>query len=86
MVLCHCRIGEFLFSFQIFSLRDFRFFYCLKNRGGYLVVPHTFEFWQGQTNRLHDRIQFRKADDTGVVDERLVFKGENGWMYERLAP
>lgn len=43
-----------------------------------------FEFWQGQTNRLHDRIQFRrpKPDD----DSALVHAGENGWVYERLAP
>ncbi|KAL3270576.1 hypothetical protein HHI36_021113 [Cryptolaemus montrouzieri] len=31
--------------------------------GGYLVRPHTFEFWQGQTDRLHDRIRFRKLKE-----------------------
>ena len=24
---------------------------------GYRVVPHTFEFWQGQSTRIHDRIR-----------------------------
>lgn len=53
-------------------------------RGGFLIKPHLFEFWQGQTNRLHDRIIFRrpKPDD----NKDLVHDGENGWVYERLAP
>ncbi|XP_055322182.1 pyridoxine/pyridoxamine 5'-phosphate oxidase-like isoform X2 [Sitodiplosis mosellana] len=56
----------------------------LPNWGGYLIKPHWFEFWQGQTNRLHDRIIFRrpKSDD----NKELVHDGENGWVYERLAP
>lgn len=42
------------------------------NWGGYLVRPSLIEFWQGRSNRLHDRIQFRL---------------ENGiWRKERLAP
>lgn len=40
--------------------------------GGYRIVPHRLEFWQGHSNRLHDRFQYRK---------------ENGaWIIERLAP
>lgn len=40
--------------------------------GGYRVVPSLIEFWQGRSNRLHDRIQYKK---------------ENGeWVMERLAP
>ncbi|PLW92637.1 MAG: pyridoxamine 5'-phosphate oxidase [Marinilabiliales bacterium] len=31
--------------------------------GGYRVVPYYFEFWQGQPNRLHDRIMYKKQDD-----------------------
>ncbi|KAI6657733.1 Pyridoxine-5'-phosphate oxidase-like [Oopsacas minuta] len=26
---------------------------------GYLVVPDTFEFWQGHSGRLHDRFQYK---------------------------
>ncbi|XP_052865800.1 pyridoxine/pyridoxamine 5'-phosphate oxidase-like [Anopheles cruzii] len=59
----------------------------LPNWGGYLVRPKAIEFWQGQTNRLHDRIRFRKALK---VDERvdgvLLHQGESDWVYERLAP
>ncbi|NWT07374.1 PNPO oxidase, partial [Mionectes macconnelli] len=31
--------------------------------GGYIVEPEVVEFWQGQTNRLHDRIVFRRLRD-----------------------
>ena len=31
--------------------------------GGYLIVPHYFEFWQGRLGRLHDRICFQKEGD-----------------------
>ena len=41
--------------------------------GGYRVNPVTIEFWQGRSNRLHDRLQF-------------TLKDEGGWMVERLAP
>ena len=40
--------------------------------GGYLVTPDLFEFWQGRTNRLHDRLRYRKDD--------------SGWIVERVAP
>lgn len=40
--------------------------------GGYRVVPHTIEFWQGRENRLHDRFCYQK---TG-----------NDWTIQRLAP
>jgi pyridoxamine 5'-phosphate oxidase len=40
--------------------------------GGYLLCPDTVEFWQGQVNRMHDRLRYRR---------------ENGdWVVERLAP
>ena len=41
--------------------------------GGLRVVPETVEFWQGRSNRLHDRLRFRRTAD-GV------------WLTERLAP
>ncbi|NWQ71404.1 PNPO oxidase, partial [Neopipo cinnamomea] len=31
--------------------------------GGYVLEPEVVEFWQGQTNRLHDRIVFRRLRD-----------------------
>jgi len=31
-----------------------------KNWGGYILIPKYFEFWQGQENRLHDRIVYKK--------------------------
>jgi pyridoxamine 5'-phosphate oxidase len=40
--------------------------------GGYLVSPVEIELWEGQPNRLHDRVRYRRADD--------------GWVRERLAP
>jgi pyridoxamine 5'-phosphate oxidase len=40
--------------------------------GGYVVVPETFEFWQSRDDRLHDRLRYRRADGT--------------WLLERLAP
>lgn len=55
--------------------------------GGYLVRPRTIEFWQGQTNRLHDRIRFRKLlKDGEKVDGEVLHEGEAGWFYDRLAP
>ncbi|EDV92822.1 GH18971 [Drosophila grimshawi] len=59
----------------------------LPNWGGYLVRPSTIEFWQGQTDRLHDRIRFRRGPAVAAeVDGKLVHQGDNGWVYERLAP
>ncbi|VDI39838.1 pyridoxamine 5'-phosphate oxidase [Mytilus galloprovincialis] len=54
--------------------------------GGYLVTPDLFEFWQGQTTRLHDRICFRRLATGEKVDEKLTHIGEDGWVFERLEP
>jgi pyridoxamine 5'-phosphate oxidase len=40
--------------------------------GGYRVVPHAYEFWQGRENRLHDRIAYIRQDHL--------------WRMERLSP
>ena len=40
--------------------------------GGYILKPGIFEFWQGRANRLHDRVSYRKVNDT--------------WIIERLSP
>ena len=42
--------------------------------GGYRVVPHSFEFWQGRPNRLHDRFLYSRLDV------------ESAWDIQRLAP
>ncbi len=41
--------------------------------GGFRLLPHTIEFWQGRRNRLHDRIRYRLQND-------------GAWLLERLAP
>lgn len=38
--------------------------------GGFRVIPNLFEFWQGRSNRLHDRICYRLVDGSWVI-ERL---------------
>jgi pyridoxamine 5'-phosphate oxidase len=40
--------------------------------GGYVVTPVEVELWEGQPNRLHDRVRYRRVDDE--------------WARERLAP
>jgi pyridoxamine 5'-phosphate oxidase len=42
--------------------------------GGYRVIPLLFEFWQGRSDRLHDRFWYRLRSD--VKD----------WVVERLSP
>jgi pyridoxamine 5'-phosphate oxidase len=41
--------------------------------GGYLLVPDTFEFWQGRRSRLHDRL-------------RYTLQADGAWLRQRLAP
>src|SRR3954447_10431880 len=40
--------------------------------GGLRVMPETVEFWQGRSNRLHDRLRYRRTDDRGWIVERLA--------------
>ena len=41
--------------------------------GGYRVKPYSIEFWQGRTNRLHDRFRYTRQP-------------EGSWLIERLSP
>jgi len=40
--------------------------------GGFRLIPHSVQFWQGRPDRLHDRFRYRKNADL--------------WIVERLAP
>jgi pyridoxamine 5'-phosphate oxidase len=39
--------------------------------GGFRVIPHVMEFWQGRPNRLHDRLCYRRRDDGSWLLQRL---------------
>lgn len=39
--------------------------------GGFIVKPIEIEFWQGRTNRLHDRIRYKLQSDLNWKIERL---------------
>jgi len=36
--------------------------------GGFILAPAVYEFWQGRQSRLHDRIQYRREDDSWIID------------------
>ena len=40
--------------------------------GGYRVIPQEIEFWQGRSDRLHDRLRYRRT--------------AGAWTIERLSP
>ncbi|KRY73145.1 Pyridoxine-5'-phosphate oxidase [Trichinella pseudospiralis] len=53
--------------------------------GGYVLVPNYFEFWQGQSSRLHDRLRFRKQKAGEMIDPSVTHRGEDDWIFERFA-
>lgn len=54
--------------------------------GGYILKPHYFEFWHGQSDRVHDRIVLRRPTKDSEPDNKFTHPGEDGWIYERLSP
>lgn len=44
--------------------------------GGYRIKPRYFEFWQGRSSRLHDRIIYEQVLENSSVN----------WQIKRLAP
>lgn len=42
--------------------------------GGYRLLPHALEFWQGRESRLHDRLRYEREPGSGA------------WRRSRLAP
>jgi len=48
--------------------------------GGFRVVPHSIEFWQGRPSRLHDRLLYTRA----AVNAPGA--NEAGWTLRRLSP
>lgn len=45
------------------------------NWGGFRLIPHSIEFWQGRPSRLHDRLRYTRSSTNA-----------DGWRIDRLSP
>jgi pyridoxamine 5'-phosphate oxidase len=61
------RLAELEFDFRDKAIP------CPPFWGGFRLIPHEFEFWQGREHRLHDRLRYRRD-------------AQGSWLIERLAP
>jgi pyridoxamine 5'-phosphate oxidase len=57
---------------EVIETYDGRDVPCPPHWGGYLVRPSMIEFWQGRSDRLHDRLRY--------------VANEQAWAIERLSP
>ena len=49
--------------------------------GGYVVIPHSIEFWAGRRSRLHDRLQY-----VHVGEGSVSMTDPDQWQIQRLSP
>jgi pyridoxamine 5'-phosphate oxidase len=48
--------------------------------GGYRIQVDSMEFWQGRRSRLHDRLKFIRANESGLLNQAAA------WQITRLSP
>ena len=53
--------------------------------GGFHIIPERFEFWQGQSDRLHDRLVFTRKPTTNGLSAKDA-KNASIWDIQRLQP
>src|SRR2546430_6385397 len=56
--------------------------------GGYRLKPDNMEFWQGRSNRLHDRFRYTRQSDGSWLIERLApgLMTKRGWRTAKKRP
>lgn len=56
--------------------------------GGFRVIPTSIEFWQGRSNRFHDRLRFTFVGSAESATKTAInaTTSERSWKLERLQP